>query len=64
MTDCQSTNLFECTECYVVDHLLWRELPINPTLLSYRDAYISPVKHYHLSIDDALAVWGNEIQSE
>lgn len=48
-----------CPECYATqaDIVYWRDLPINETLVEYRDSYISPVKKYYPSLIAALAVW-------
>lgn len=37
---------------------------MNPTLRDYVDSYVSPVKIYYPSLEDALAVWGQTIYPE
>lgn len=55
-----------CPECYAsqADIVIWKELPINPTIKAYRDAYISPVKGWHPNLTHALAAWGIVIEPE
>lgn len=37
---------------------------MNTTLKEYVSSYVSPVKIYYLSLEDALAVWGQTIYPE
>lgn len=55
-----------CPECYAsqADIVIWKELPVNPAIKAYRDAYISPVKGWHPSLTHALAAWGIVIEPE
>lgn len=48
-----------CPECYESqkDIVYWKTLPINPELVAYRDAYISPPKQCYPSLIAALAPW-------
>lgn len=48
----------ECPECYGTDVILWRDLPMNETIREYAQNYISPVKMFHLTFEDAD--WGNK----
>lgn len=43
----------ECPECYETDVVLWKELPMNETIREYAQSYISPVKMFHLTFEDA-----------
>ena len=54
----------QCPECYPGEHTLWREQEMNEELREYASTYISPVKQYYLSLDDAMAIWGTTIQPE
>lgn len=48
-----------CPECYAsqADIVIWKDLPVNPAIKAYRDAYISPVKCWHPNLTHALAAW-------
>lgn len=61
-----SSILKDCPECYESQKhiILWRELPINPEIKAYRDAYISPVKGWCPDLTSALAEWGVVIEPE
>lgn len=48
----------KCPECYDTEVLLWRELPMNETIREYAQSYISPVKMFHLTFEDAE--WSNK----
>lgn len=37
---------------------------MNSTLKEYVSSYVSPVKTYHLTLEDALAAWGQTIYPE
>lgn len=56
----------ECPECYAsqADIVFWRDLPVNPTIKAYRDAYISPAKQYYPSLDAAMVAWGINFEAD
>lgn len=53
-----------CRCCYQEQVVTWREVEMNEALREYVDTYISPVKMYYLSMDDAMDVWGQKIKPE
>ena len=53
-----------CRVCYQEQVVTWREVEMNEALREYVDTYISPVKMYYLSMDDAMDVWGQKIKPE
>lgn len=53
-----------CRECYETQVVLWRNQEMNETLKEYVDTYISPVKMYHLTLEDALDAWGQDFNAE
>ena len=62
MSNFSSTN--KCPECYGNELRYWKDEPINPELVAYRDSYISPVKIYYADLNEALKAWGEEITPE
>lgn len=59
-----NTTLSPCRECYETQIVLWRDQEMNETLKEYCSTYISPVKMFHLTLDDAMDVWGQKIRPE
>lgn len=54
-----------CTQCYDQSEVvLWRDLPMNEEIRPYASTYISPVKEYFFTLDEATAIWGTTIQPE
>lgn len=53
-----------CRECYQEQVVLWRNQEMNETLKEYVDTYISPVKIFHLTLEDALDAWGQDFKPE
>lgn len=53
-----------CPQCGEAEPPSWRDQEMNPELHAYVRSYISPVKQFHLSLDDAADVWGTKIQPE
>lgn len=53
-----------CDVCGEVEPPSWKGQEMNPELHAYVRTYISPVKQFHLTMDDAMSVWGTKIQPE
>ena len=53
-----------CPQCGNIEPPYWKDQPLNPELRAYVDAYISPVKGFHLTLSDALDAWGEDFTEE
>lgn len=53
-----------CPQCGAVEPPSWRDQDMNTELHEYVRSYISPAKQFHVTMDDAMDVWGTKIQPE
>lgn len=51
----------ECSECYPIQPILWRDQPMNPTIKEQL-TYQRHANQYYHTLNDALAVWGQQIE--
>lgn len=59
------THTQQCPECLPQGELVfWRDLPMNETIREYVRTYISPPAMYYATMEDALAVWGQDFNPE
>lgn len=53
----------ECDECYKNDVKFWRDQPMNPVIRE-RVTFQRHANIYYHTLDEALSVWGQEIEVE
>lgn len=55
----------QCPECLSQEgRIFWRDLPMNEAIREYTQTYISPPVVYYFTMEDALAVWGQDFNAE
>lgn len=53
-----------CDQCTLPEPDPWFEQPMNESIKQYARSYTSPVKMFYKDLDEAMKVWGTEINDE
>lgn len=50
-------NEKQCEICGIIEPVPWFEQPLNETIREYARTYVSPVKMFYISYEEAIKAW-------
>lgn len=53
----------KCPECFDNETLFWRDTPVNEEIRKHL-TYQRHANIYHHTLDDAMSVWGTQIEED